>query len=67
MIDFNLLVRQRLRHNEWPQSKLCEGSGLEKKAIEQILRRNNPTLRNVQLIAQGFGISVAELLSVPNK
>lgn len=64
LIRFGERVRSLRKRAGWTQVELAERLGLDRSYLADIERgRRNVSLRNLDLIAKGFGLTLSQFLS----
>jgi len=62
--QFGSAIRKLRLDRNWTQEEFAERIGMDRSYIGQVERgKRNISILNIQLIAEGFGISVASLFS----
>lgn len=65
LIAFGNRIRQLRLEKKWSQEKLAEKTGFHRTYIGMIERgERNPSLKNINVFAKAFGISISELLKI---
>ncbi len=65
LIKFGERIRLLRKEKNWSQEKLAEESGFHRTYIGMIERgERNPSLININVFAETFGISVSELMKI---
>ena len=65
LLSFGKRVRELRKANNWTQEKLAEISGLHPNYIGMVERgERNPSLINIHVFADAFGLSLSELLKL---
>jgi transcriptional regulator with XRE-family HTH domain len=63
--DFGLRVKQLRLERNWTQQDLADQSGFHKNYIGMVERgERNISLRNIEMLAKAFGMTVSNLLIV---
>jgi transcriptional regulator with XRE-family HTH domain len=65
LVKFGERIRSLRKERNWSQEKLAEETGFHRTYIGMIERgERNPSLINIQVFAEAFGISISELLKI---
>lgn len=65
LIAFGNRVRTLRLEKNWSQEKLAEKTGFHRTYIGMVERgERNPSLKNIHVFAESFGISISELLKI---
>lgn len=65
LIKFGIRVRTLRLAQNWSQENLAEKTGFHRTYIGMVERgERNPSLKNINVFAESFGISVSELLKI---
>jgi transcriptional regulator with XRE-family HTH domain len=62
--DFGLRVKQLRLERNWTQQDLADQSGFHKNYIGMVERgERNISLRNIEMLAEAFGLNIQELIN----
>lgn len=65
LFEFGRRIKELRNEKNWSQNELAERANLHKNYIGMVERgERNPSLKNIQLIAQAFDMNISDLLNI---